>query len=107
MRKEFKKWLIEIKNLPEFSPSGSRSTAPDYAWRISKILRIENLCWDDMLTEVHVILPQYERGDKRAFGKEGHESALNALRYFRIFAAEKQAESKKVTQASQKRWKLF
>ena len=88
MRKEFKKFLIETKHLPEFSVSGARSTSADYPWRISHICnKIEKIGWETLCLTINEILPQYEMGgEKFGIGKQSHTSFIQALRYFREFS---------------------
>jgi hypothetical protein len=95
MKKEFRKWLAESEHLPEYSISGSRSTAIDYAYRIGRVARNENMTLEDLAVNVISVLSKYERtGDNSNFGKMSHESVLNALRYFKKYTRKIQPESK-------------
>jgi hypothetical protein len=95
MKNEFRKWLAESEHLPEYSLSGSRSTAIDYAYRIGRVARNENMTLEDLAVNVSVILPKYEHaGEQQTFGKSSHESVLNALRYFKKYTRKIQPESK-------------
>ena len=109
MRKEFKKFLIEKKNLPEFSVSGARSTASDYPFRIAHICKIENMGWDNLAANLNIIIPQYEiGGEKFGVGRRSHTSFIQALRYFRVFVREQVnvGQSSKSVQNQRKWWRI-
>lgn len=89
MKTEFQNWLVENANLTLRSPSGSRGSAVDYAYRVGRICREQSIGWDDMLIQIGDVLKLYSAGgDKFGFGKGSHESYLNSLRYFKRYAGE-------------------
>lgn len=107
MQKEFRQWLVNVKHLNEYSPTGSRSTAIDYPWRISRICHAENLSWEQLAAYIDIIAPKYNKtGVMANIGKSSHESFINAIRYFKEFAGER-TKSRTSPKTSQKRWKLW
>jgi hypothetical protein len=95
IKQMFKKWLIEVKGLPEFSKAGNRSTACDYPYRVGKVCKLEKISIEKLVANIDTILPQYETSGKKSNrGKEGHSSVISALRYFREFSGKKPAKAK-------------
>ena len=89
MKKDFRNWLYETQNLPLYAKSGSRSTAYDYAFRISHVCKNEKMGWDTLAKNIAKILPLYTYGEKSDFGKKSHESVRRALVYFSKFLSER------------------
>lgn len=107
MRKMFMKYLGENHNMTLVSPSGSRGSSQDYAFRVAHICKIENIGWETLAANINVILPKYERGgEQKEQGKRSHESYINALKYFRLYVGE-QVANKTTPKTQNKRWKLF
>lgn len=107
MQKEFRQWLVNVKHLNEYSPTGSRSTAIDYPWRISRICQVENIGWEQLAADIDIIAPKYNKsGVMGDIGKSSHESFINAIRYFKEFAGEWR-KNHTTQKTSQKRWKLW
>ena len=105
MRQEFKAWLINVQHLPEFSPSGSRSTGSDYPWRIAQICKSRSMCWETLSDNIGSIILEYDHfGDMRDTGKRSHESVINALRYFKSFVGEQPKKTNSPNSAQKRRW---
>ena len=78
MLKEFENWLLQCK----YSPT----TAWDYQSRIDRLCRAEKIALDDLVKNISLILPEYEKnGFKSYYGRRSHTSVRQALRRFKMF----------------------
>jgi hypothetical protein len=82
MKEQFERYLIDC-GYKQKTPSGNPSTVYDYIKRIDKICEWENISWEQLATNIHIILPQYDvGGNKEDLGKKSHNAVINALRRF-------------------------
>lgn len=82
MKEQFERYLIDC-GYKQITPSGKPSTVYDYIKRIDKICEWENISWEQLATNIHIILPQYDvGGNKEDLGKKSHNAVINALRRF-------------------------
>lgn len=80
MLKNFENWLLENKY--------SELTSADYAGRIERLCRKEEITLAHLVENISFILPQYEiTGEKSSYGKRSHTSVRQALRRFKMFLA--------------------
>ena len=77
MLQKFKNWLIENNY--------KINTAKDYQGRIERLCKHENISLENLIANIASILPQYETGDKYAYGSRSHTSVKQALRHFNKF----------------------
>lgn len=85
MLNKFQAYLIE-RGFKEFSMNGSRSTAWDYPYRISKIIAAEGISLEKLSAGIAKYLELYgPKGEKWTTGRRSHHSYFQALRHFRKF----------------------
>lgn len=85
MEEKFKEYLIS-KGYKQIIPSGNPSTVYDYTKRINKVCEWENSTWEQLASDIQIILPLYDVGGKKEdLGRKSHNSAINALRRFSEF----------------------
>lgn len=85
---KFEGWLIG-KGHPVKTPSGLKSTTPDYIGRVKKVAKEESLSIEELAQNIDVILPQYlPGGSKEDEGYKSHKAVSSALQKFRDFIRE-------------------
>ena len=92
---EFKNYLIK-KGYSEFTKSGRRSTVYDYAFRVQRVCRAEQLSIKDLADKIEALILDYSsNGIKWELGRLSHESVINALKAFNKFVKEQATVEKK------------
>ena len=85
---QFESWLID-QGHPVQTPSGNKSTVPDYIRRVTKVAENEGISIDELANRIDTILPQYlPGGSKEEEGKTSHSAVSSALKKFKSFIDE-------------------
>lgn len=84
MLNEFLKYMID-KGYKELTPSGNKSTAYDYVYRVEKICKDENIIISTLVNDIDKYIKEYDIGGIKEEGKKSNSSVINALKRFKEF----------------------
>lgn len=90
MKEEFEDYLLDL-GYKETTPSGGKSTVPQYVDSIDKVVQWEHLGnWEQLITKLPILLREYGAGGQKAhLGARGHNTVINALYRFAEFISTK------------------
>lgn len=92
MKHKFQDYLIK-QGYSLTTPVGNPSTVYDYAKRIDKVCRLENLTWEGLACNIEEIVSLYDvGGSKEDLGKQSKSAVINALKRFSEFVIEYQCK---------------
>jgi 5-methylcytosine-specific restriction protein A len=81
----FYEYLIK-QGLSESTASGQRSTTYDYAQRVERICKEENITWSELTENVNDLINLYDKGgSKQLEGQKSNRAPINALKKFSSF----------------------
>ena len=87
MKEQFQEYLIK-QGYSLTTPAGNPSTVYDYAKRIDKVCRLENLTWTSLAENIAAIVTLYDvGGSKEDLGKQSKSAVINALKRFAEFVS--------------------
>lgn len=86
MKEEFENYLLDF-GYKETTPSGGKSTVPQYVDSIDKIVQWEHLgSWEQLVPKLPILLREYETGGiKEHLGARSKRTVINALKRFADF----------------------
>ena len=89
MENAFLEYLLK-QGYPEFTPSGTPSTAPQYVGAVKRVLQAEGMTWDAAAEQIGALVTTYGvGGEKEEEGNKGHKTVINALKRFQEFVRSK------------------
>lgn len=85
MLKNFYDYLV-MKGYKEVTPSGNKSTASDYVYRVEKVCHDEKISVTKLASNIAQYVKEYDVGGiKEELGKKSRSSVINALKRFEEF----------------------
>lgn len=88
MRELFIRYL-KNKGYSEKTKTGNPSTVYDYAKRVEKILKNENISYYELANDISNIIQKYDLGgEKQHIGEQSHKAVINSLKRFKEFIDE-------------------